>query len=165
MKFFNYKSKNLKKYKNCSIPYPFYDKKKNIIEWVMYNSNIKQFNINNSLSNSLEEIIKCGLIYHYKAKILGRENSKQELKYRLMINHCHTFDEIIKKLYDYPETFEIPNEFLEEYSKQELEYLKQIKNYLLLIGLKDLRGSKEKELLKGNSVYHYDSVNLSNSRL
>jgi len=136
-----------RKFKNCSIPYPFYDKKRNTFEWVNYYKDIKQYDVRTSLLDAIGNVTNSGVIYHFRAKLLGREKPDQELKYRLMISHCHNFDEVIKELYDYPETFEIPNEFLDEYSKQELDYLKQVKNYLLLIGLKDYRTSKEKELL------------------
>ena len=146
MKFFN-DINRYKKFINCSIPYPFYDEKNHTFEWVMYNKNIKQFIIKTNLLDALEENVNYGFTYHYKAKLLEREYPEQELKYRFMINHCHQFEEVVRKLYDYPETFEIPDEFLEEYSKQELAYLKQIKNYLLLIGLKDWRESQEKKLL------------------
>ncbi len=139
--------KRYKKFKNCSIPYPFYDKKRNTFEWVNFYKDINEYEVRTSLLESLGTVSNSGLIYHFKAKLFGREKPEQELKYRSMVSHCHNFDEVVNKLYDYPETFEIPNEFLDEYSKQELIYLKQVKNYLLLIGLKDYRSSKEKELL------------------
>lgn len=139
--------KRYKKFKNCTIPYPFYDKKRNTFEWVNYYKDINEYDVRTSLLESLGTVSNSGLIYHFKAKLFGREKPEQELKYRLMVSHCHNFDEVVNKLYDYPETFEIPDEFLDEYSKQELIYLKQVKNYLLLIGLKDYRSSKEKELL------------------
>ncbi len=148
IKNFNYRQKDKRRYqkfKNCSIPYPFYDKKRNILEWVTYYN--KQYNVTTHLLDALGKNAHSGLIYHYKAKLIGRETPNQELKYRLMVSHCHSFDEVIHKLYNYPETFEIPDEFLKEYSNQELMYLKAIKNYLLFIGLKDYRQSSEIELL------------------
>lgn len=154
--------KRYKKFKNCSLPYPFYDNKRNTFEWVMYNEYMKKYDVRTSLLDSLGNHANYGVVYYYKAKIYGREKPGQERKYRLMVTHCHHFDEVIRAVYDYPETFEIPDEFLEEYSKQELEYLKQVQNYLLLIGLKDLRKSKEKEALdkKYDEIYDKKNKNL-----
>ncbi len=148
IKNFNYKQKNKKyrKFKNCSIPYPFYDKKRNTLEWVRYISDADLYDV----SSSLQEAFPSNITYHFKAKLYGREKPEQELEYRLMISHCHNFDDVVKNLYDYPQTFEIPEEFKNEYSNQELIYLKQLKDYLLLIGLKDYRNSKERELLNSN---------------
>lgn len=114
-------NKKYRKFKNCSIPYPFYDKKRNTFEWVKYSKDDKIFYKKISLLDAFEDNIRYGVIYHYKAKLPIRENNK----YHLTTCHCHQFDEVIKALYDYPESFEIPNDYLEEYSKQELEYLNQ----------------------------------------
>ena len=115
-----------------------------------YCKTIKQYEIKSNLLDAIGNNANCGVTYHFRAKLFGREKPEQELKYRLIVSHCHNFDEVVKRLYDYPETFEIPEKFLKEYSEQELIYLKQVKNYLLLIGLKDYRTSKEKELLNSN---------------
>lgn len=153
IKIFNYRLKDKRRYgkfKNCSIPYPFYDNKRNTFEWVSYHKETGQYEVRTSLVDAIGNNANCGVKYHFKAKLLGREKPEQELKYRMVVSHCHNFDKVVQNLYDYPETFEIPNEFLDEYSEQELIYLKQVKNYLLLIGLKDRRRSKEKDLLDNN---------------
>ena len=148
-----------KKFKNCSIPYQFYDNKRNTFEWVMYDNNTSEYKISNNLQKALENNINYNLIYHYKAKIYGREKSNQEMKYRMMVSHCHSFDEIIAKLY-YPETFEIPKEYLNEYSKQELDFLKQLKNYLKLIELKDYKISEKstnKKITQKENLMRYEN--------
>ena len=83
------------------------------------------------------------MIYHYKANFYNYEKKK----YENIISHCHSFDELINKLYRYPESFEIPSEYLNEYSNQELNYIKSIKKYFKLINLKDEKYSKELEEL------------------
>ena len=139
-----------KKFKNCSLPYPFYDKKRDSFEWVSCFKATNYYNIRNNLLDALADNTNYGVIYHYK---VGMTKKGQNLS--LMVPHGHTFDEVIRALYDYPESFEVPDEFADEYSKQELNFLKQTKNYLLLIGLKDLKKSREKDLLdkKWDEIY------------
>ena len=144
-KYYDFKTNmRYKRFKHCSIPYLFHNKKRNTLEWVTFNNETHEYEIYNQLQNALEDQVYCGFIYHYKARIYGRENSNQELKYRLMVSHCHSFDEVIETLYRYPESFEIPKEFLYEYSEQELQFLKQIQNYLNLIELKDEKINEER---------------------
>ncbi len=131
--------KCLNKEKNCRILYP------------------KQLEMNNSLQDDLENNIKCSLIYHYKAKIYKVD----EMKYQKEICHCHSFDMIIKALYKYPESFLIPREYKNEYSSQELKLLKEIKNYLLLIGLKDYKISDERLNLEKKYIKIYKKKNKS----
>lgn len=154
--FFTIKeNKRYKKIKSCNLPYPFWNKKRQTFEWVRYSKDYKCYCVEPSLVYSIGEVARTGVTYHYKAKLYGREFPTQTIKYRLMVNHCHSFEEVVKALYDYPETFSVPNEFLDEYSKQELDYLKKAKKYLQLIELKDIKPSKERELLdeKWNNVY------------
>ena len=65
------------------------------------------------------------LIYHYKTE-------KKDY------SHAHNFEGVIRALYYFPETFEIPNEVKDEYSNQQLNYLKTLKNELLESNLKDI---------------------------
>ena len=167
MKFKNYiyeRKENIryKKIKSCNLPYPFFDKKRQTFEWVRYSKDYKHYCTNPSLFYSIGEIARTGVTYHYKAKLYGRGFSTQEIKYRLMVSHCHSFEEVVRALYDYPETFFIPDEFLNEYSKQELIYLKEVKNYLLLIGVNDIKESKERKLLdeKWDIIYNKKHKNI-----
>lgn len=119
-------NKRYKKFKDCYLPYPYFDEKRDTFEWVKYFKT--QYVVEPSLLYAIGDIARVGVIYHYNVHKL---------------EHCHCFDEVIHALYDYPESFTIPDEFLDEYSKQELLFLKYVKNYLLLIDLKDFRQSEE----------------------
>ncbi len=146
IQFFIYELKDkrrYKKFKNCSIPYPFYDKKRNVFEWIRYSNVINQYETTNNLIDALGSIGNIEMIYHYKANFYNYEKKK----YENIISHCHSFDELINELYRYPESFEIPSEYLNEYSNQELNYIKSIKKYFKLINLKDEKYSKELEEL------------------
>ena len=133
-------NKRYKKFKDCNLPYPFFDSKRDTFEWVKYTN--KQCIVEPNLLYAIGDIARAGVTYHYKANAFEFVKDKK-FKCSPMINHCHSFDEVIQALYDYPESFIIPDEFLYEYSNQELRYLKQTRSYLHLIGLKDIKRSKE----------------------
>lgn len=132
-------NKRYKKFKSCTLPYPFFDEKRLTFEWVTYIK--KQYDINRSLLYAIEGLARTGVIYHYK---------QQKIK------HCHSFDEVIEALYKYPESFAIPDEFLSEYSNQELLFLKQVQSYLHLIGLRDYTESKKMQDINNRFDYIYD---------
>lgn len=132
-------NKRYKKFKSCTLPYPFFDEKRLTFEWVTYIK--KQYDINRSLLYAIENLARTGVIYHYK---------QQKIK------HCHSFDEVIEALYKYPESFTIPDEFLSEYSNQELLFLKQVQSYLHLIGLRDYTESKKMQDINNRFDYIYD---------
>lgn len=133
--------KRYKKFKNCSIPYSFYDKKRDTFEWIRYSNIINQYETSNNIVDALTSIGNIGMIYHYKANFYNYEKKK----YENIISHCHNFDELISELYRYPESFEIPKDYIDEYSKQELEYISSLQKYFKLINLKDEKYSKEIE--------------------
>lgn len=145
-KYYNWKeNRRYKKFKGCSLPYPFWDKRRDTFEWVYYDE-VRQcgYDVENSLYEALGNVSCSGVTYHYEAYMYGRKNPKQkECKYQNLISHCHSFDEIVRCLYEYPETFRIPDEFKDEYSNQELRYLNKVQSYLKIIGLKDGKKSKE----------------------
>ncbi len=149
IKYYIYTSRDKRRYKpfkNCSIPYPLFDPKRDVIEWVTYYKdyyNELTYDVRNNLLDALGNVANTGITYHFRANLYGCDEPDQKPKYRFITSHRHSFDEIIKELYDYPETFEIPNEFLDEYSTQELAFLIQIKKYLHLIDLKDYRSCEE----------------------
>lgn len=130
-----------KKFKNCSIPYPFYDKKRDTFEWIRYSNIINQYETDNSLVDAFTSIGNVGMIYHYKATFYNHETKK----YEGIVSHCHSFDELINELYRYPESFKISKNYIDEYSKQELEYISSLQKYFKLINLKDEKYSKEIE--------------------
>lgn len=128
MKEFNKRYKN---FRNCYLPCPNYDKDKNIFSWVNYIN--EMVNVNDWLLDAMGDVIKVSLVYRYSVG----EN----------ICHAHNFDDVIKVLYKYPESFIIPNDYLDDYSRQEYNYLMQIKNYLILVGIKNYNKSIELEEL------------------
>ena len=131
----NYK---YRKIKSCSLPFPF------LHNWVSYDKNNKCYDVERSIVYALGDVAKVGLMYHYT--VLGDENNL----------HSYSFDKVIKALYDYPQTFKVPDEYLDEYSKQELFYLKEVKQYLHSIKLKDIKPCKERTILdeKWDSIYN-----------
>lgn len=139
--FYKFKeNKRYKKFKDCYLPYLFFDNKRNTFEWVKYMN--KHYIVEPNLLYAIGDIARVGVTYHYKINVSELVKDK-EFKFSPMIKHCHSFDEVIYALYDYPESFIIPDEFLYEYSNQELGYLKQTRSYLHLIGLKDIKCSNE----------------------
>lgn len=132
-----------KKYKNCSLPYLFYDEKRNTTFWLSYDKKNKEYNRSQYLDYALEDFVKTGLVYHYQANLYGTSGRNERPNYRIKVNHCHSFLEVIEALYKHPDTFVIPKEYLCEYSEQEQRYLKHMQNYFHIIGLKDEKRSKE----------------------
>ena len=85
--------------------------------------------------------------------------------------HNHNIEEVIRDLYNYPETFEIHEDEEYLFSKQELRYLKRLKNFLNIIGLKDIKKydrdylferARNKKLKK---ILEYSLINLEYSNL
>lgn len=75
--------------------------------------------------------------------------------------HEHDFETVLKSLYFYPESFEITNENKNEYSKQELEFIEDIRKTLLEMGFKDCKKNNEPvydEYLKRNCKKYYYNV-------
>lgn len=149
-KYYKWKiNRRYKKFKNCSLPYPFWDKKRETFEWVYYDETRQGgYDVQNSLYEALGNVSFSGVTYHYEAFMYGRKNSQQkEAKYQMMESHCHSFDEIVSCVYKYPESFRIPKKRLKEYSEQELRCLKKMQSYLKAIGLKDEKTIPEIETL------------------
>lgn len=131
-----------KTYKHCSLPYPILDKKNNLFYWVFYDKERRNLLKKENLQYALENFTKMGLLYHYQANLYSNRKNERPI-YRIMVGYCTSFVEVIRALYDYPDTFVIPKEYESEYSKQELAYLKQLQNYFHVIGLKDEKKSAE----------------------
>lgn len=116
--YFWKQKKRYKKFKNCSLPYP---KRRDTFEWVYYGEGQEGYNIQTSLYEALGNVSDSGVTYHYESFMYVRKNlEEKEAKYQIVKSHCHSFDEIVECVYKYPETFRIPDDCLEEYSKQEL---------------------------------------------
>lgn len=94
--YINHKNKNII-FKNRNKIY--YKKNNQIYTYDNYE------NLYNVITN-----IKC--TYHYKI-------NKNEIK------HTHNFEKILKEVFNYPETFKIPNEYINEYSNQQINLIKE----------------------------------------
>lgn len=179
-------NKRYDKFKNNNLPTPFWDKERQTLEFVHYDSNLDYWNnilksnnesfdrkqkINNNLIDALEDIAGAGFYYPYTCGYFEwaratDENDKPKLK--IGHTHSHSFEKVVRDLYDFPESFKISKEEEEFYSKQELKYLRRVQKYLLFIGLKDIESYKhsvkryrsKKQKKYGNAVIHYykDSV-------
>ena len=137
--------KRYDKYKNNNLPTPFWDDDRFTLEYVYRDDNIigdskNKMRINYSLTEALGEVAVSGFYYPFQSKILETsfEGEKKIEKEIIGHSHAHAFEEVVRDLYGYPESFNILKEDEKFYSKQELEYLRRVKKYLLFIGLKDL---------------------------
>lgn len=135
MKKFDYKTFNerYEKFKKNNLPTPFWDKERQVLEFVCYEKDWYQggFNISNNITDSF--ISKFDLYYPFNSIIVTKEGEK-----KVGACHEHTFENVVRDLYNYPVSFNIPRKDESYYSKQELSYLKLLKNYLLFVGLTDL---------------------------
>ena len=135
--------KRYDKFKNNNLPTPFWDDERFTLEYVYKDDNPlseDKIKINYSLTESLGDIAFTGFYYSFQTKILKTsfEGEKRIEKEIVGHSHAHSFEDVVRELYRYPESFNILEEDKEFYSKQELEYLRRVKKYLLFIGLKDL---------------------------
>ena len=145
-------SKRYDKFKKNNLPTPFWDEERQVLEYVHFNkeylngddSQNLNLEINKDLVKALGDIARTGLYYSFISKkiVYMKENGKLINKVEVGHCHAHSFEEVVRMLYDFPESFLISKEDEEFYSKQELDYLKKTQNYLLLIGLKDLETLK-----------------------
>lgn len=148
----NWYKKFIKKYdkfRKNNLPTPFWDDERQTLEYVYFCNGKSVFNnqkvnneleVNPSLFEALGEIAFTGFYYSFTDRhfIGEKENGKYIWKSVIWHNHAHSFEEVVRALYDSPESFNIAKDEEQYYSKQELEYLRRVQKYLLFIGLKDL---------------------------
>lgn len=133
--------KRYEPFKDCNLPVSYWDEERQVLEFVYYekeknSNNLLNYNISNSLFESLSSIAFTGLYYSFDCGGFV-EDDRGELIKVVGHNHAHSFEEVIRNLYAFPETFKISLEEEKYYSHQELEYLRRVQKYLLFIGLKD----------------------------
>lgn len=136
------KTKQYDKFKKNNLPTPYWNEERQIKEYVYFdNENIQVYD---ELSYALEDITLAGLYYPFIDKhVEGVLKGKKWIKNVVVgHNHGHSFEEVLRALYYSPESFKIEKKDYSYYSEQELQYLKRVQNYLLLIGLKDLGNNK-----------------------
>lgn len=139
--------KRYEKFKKNNLPTPFFDDERQTFEYVYYsyrffnNDNKKYPEINHSLTDALADIAFTELYYSFNCKEIAY--TKEDVK--IIFGHCHahSFDEVVRFLYDFPESFSISKEDEKFYSEQELHYLRRVQKYLLFIGLKDIDDTKK----------------------
>lgn len=132
---FDYKTfnKRYEKFKKNNLPTPFWDRERQTLEYVFYEKD--QYNERYNVTNNLVDSFGNKLSFYYSFNsIIFTKDGKRKVGH----SHAHTFEEVVRDLYDYPVSFNIPKKDEVYYSKQELTYLKILKNYLLLIGLNDV---------------------------
>ena len=121
--------KRYDKYKNNNLPTPFWDDERFTLEYVYkYDNFIGKDGINSntavdySLTEALGKIAVAGFYYSFQSKILKTsfEGEKRIEKEIVGHNHAHSFEDVVRDLYRYPESFNILEEDKEFYSKQEL---------------------------------------------
>lgn len=147
----NYKTFNLRyeKFKKNNLPTPFWDKERQVLEYVFYDKD--DYSINSNLTDALSN--KFSLYYPFNCLITTIDGNKK-------IGHCHehTFEEVVRDLYNYPVSFNIPKKDEIYYSKQELDYLKILKNYLLLVGLTDIPDTVKISRYRNKLVKKYQNA-------
>nr|MCR4581029.1 hypothetical protein [Bacilli bacterium] len=135
-------NKRYDKFKKNNLPTPFWDEERQVREYVCFNDDRLQ--VFNDLNSSLEDITLAGLYYPFVDKHVESYLKGKKWIRNVVVghNHGHSFEEVVKAVYYSPESFKIEKKDKIYYSEQELEYLKRIQNYLLLIGVKDLGDDK-----------------------
>ena len=135
-----------KDFKDFKLPVPVWDEEREVLEYV-YNMDVsidgdhEVLQIDNSLTNALGNVASAGFYYSFTSGYFQLPTLDDEVKEHKIVvghTHAHLFDEVVESLYNFPESFSISEDEEQFYSKQELEYLKKVKKYLLFIGLKDI---------------------------
>ena len=124
-------------FKGCSLPYFFYDENYEYAKWLTYNEKQKNFEMEASLFEALGNVAHCGLTYDFVAFLPVLPTKEDSREYKTIESHCHSFEEVVRVLYQSPKSFYIPRKYLYEYSEQELRYLSRLQSYLLAVGLQD----------------------------
>lgn len=154
-------------FKNSNLPTPFYNKEKDSLEYVYYYND--ELIVDDNLIYSLGDIANTDLYYSYTSKNFI-ENEKGDIKITKGHYHAHLFDNVLRSLYDFPESFEISKEEEQFYSKVELSFLKRIQKFLLFLGMKDLENvndisrynNKNFETYKNTRIYKFDDDEIKN---
>ena len=139
--------KRYEKFKKNNLPTPFFDDERQTFEYVYYSNHIfnknsqKYLEVNPVLTDALADIAYTGLYYSFNCKEIFNTDDGDEIT--VGHNHAHSFDEVVRFLYDFPESFSISKEDEKFYSEQELHYLRRVQKYLLFIGLKDISETKK----------------------
>lgn len=122
-------------------------KHKNTIETnnnKIYYKKDKNIKIYNNYEKLFKELTNTEYTYHYQI------NDK--------INKTTTVNNILKEVFKYPQTFKIPEEYKNEYSKQQIELINQTKIKLKELGYNDIYNKNKinyEECIKRNKKNYY----------
>ena len=137
-------------FKKNNLPTPFWDEERQVKEYVyFYNGKSilnateakNQLEVHSKLSTALGEIAFTGFYYPFTDRHVIQQkdkNGKMVKKFIVGPNHMYSLEDVVESLYNSPESFNISKEEEPFYSQQELDYLRRVQNYLLLIGMKDI---------------------------
>lgn len=152
---FDYKTfyERYDKFKRNNLPTPFWDRERQVLEYVFYDKDYcnNGYNVSNSLVDSFSN--KLSFYYSFSSITITKDGNK-----KIGHRHAHTFEEVVRDLYDYPVSFSIPKKDEVYYSKQELSYLKILKNYLLLINLNDVEDTIRISRYRNKLVKKYQNA-------
>lgn len=129
--------KRYDKFKKCNMPTPFFDDERQTLEYVYFDDD--NLIVNSSLEYSLGNIILDNLYYPFTTKMIVIEDKDGKFIEREEIghSHAHSFEEVIRSIYNSPSSFSISKEEETFYSEQELKFIKHIKSYLTFIEFED----------------------------
>lgn len=165
MKKFDYKefNKRYDKFKKNNLPTPFWDRERQVLEYVFYekDSFYDELNISDNLIDSFGN--KIALYYPFNSVIVANDGTKK-------VGQCHehSFERVVRELYRYPVSFSLSKKDETYYSKQELAYLQILKNYLLLVGLNDIEDNVKVSRYRNKLVRKYQKciiINVDNKRI
>ncbi len=154
MKFdYNFFNLRYEKFRKNNLPTPFWDRERQVLEFVFYEKDKfhEGFNINNNLIDSFGS--KLSLYYSFNSIIINKDGTR-----KVGHSHAHTFEDVVRELYNYPVSFNITKKDECYYSKQELSYLKILKNYLLLVGLCDIEDNVKVSRYRNKQVNKYQNA-------
>lgn len=151
--------KQYDKFRSNNLPTSYWNEQRQTLEYVYWDANESYYRsivkhkkevfpsnlcVERTLTEALGNIAFTGFYYSFQSKYFSIERNNEELEEKIKFGHkhAHSFEEVVHSLYDFPESFQIPKEDEEFYSKQELAYLRRVQKYLLFIGLKDLEKRK-----------------------
>ena len=126
------------KFSKNNLPTPYWDDERHTLEYVYYCDGEAQ--IFNNITDALENITMAGFYYSYTSRHLSGHLEGRKMVYETVVGHSHdhTFEGVVRALYDSPESFSISKDDEIYYSIQELDYLRHVQQYLLFMGMKDV---------------------------
>jgi hypothetical protein len=84
-----------------NLPTRFWDEERQTLEYIYFSKNNLEeieLNVNNSLTDSLGDIVRVGFYYPFTARYLiqKKENNKYIFQTVVGHNHAHSFEEVVK---------------------------------------------------------------------